>query len=45
MNFEQIMEIERKKIDRMFEIAEEDTERGRLMREHIDKVCWEYTHR
>lgn len=45
MNFEQMMEIEREKIDRLFETAEENSERGKNARRHIERVCWDYTHR
>ena len=45
MNFEQIIEVERERVDRDFEIAKKDTEEGRRMRIKIDKICWDYTHR
>ena len=40
-----ITETKAEEIERDFKIAEENTERGRKMRERIDEMCYDYTHR
>ena len=49
MRFEEYMEIEmrkaKKELEDLFELAEQDTPEGEKAREHIDKVCYDYTHR
>ena len=42
---EDILKIEKEKINFMFEIAEKDTLAGFKMRQFIDRICWYYTHR
>lgn len=40
-----IMEIEKEKIDRLFETAELNTPKGEIARREIDAICYNYTHR
>ena len=43
--FEQILEIEKEKMDELFILSKQQTKDGELARQHINKICYDYTHR